>query len=152
MVRAVAPLAIRWGIRPLLGHGRAAWVAPLQGDNSCMRLLQQECEASPRALAISMADSARRVVGQHRRPSWVRLFCVPAASTVEGARLFAPPQWCFPASSLVMFYASRWLLVSVVCDHVSIPSWWCSSVGQGCIKFSSILVRNVQCTILKKKN
>jgi hypothetical protein len=37
---------------------------------------------------ISMAEGARCVVGQHRRPFWVRLFYVPAASMVEGTWLF----------------------------------------------------------------
>jgi hypothetical protein len=47
MARMVFPWAIRWGIRPLLGHGRAAWVALLLRHDTCMHLLQQEREALP---------------------------------------------------------------------------------------------------------
>jgi hypothetical protein len=53
----------------------------------------------------------------------VRLFCVSATSTVEGQCSLRCFDGIFLTSSLVVFCASRWLLVSTVCDHISIPSW-----------------------------
>jgi hypothetical protein len=61
--------------------------------------------------------------------------CGPTSATILGAvvlcagglhggghmALFELLRRCFPASSLVVFCAFRWLLVSVVCDHVFVP-------------------------------
>jgi hypothetical protein len=44
-----------------------------------------------------MANGVRRVVSQHLHPPWVRLLCVLAPFTVEGARLYALLQWCLLA-------------------------------------------------------
>jgi hypothetical protein len=116
MARVVAPWVIRWGIQPLMVHGRVDWVTLLQIDGSCWQLLQQEPETSPRALVISMEEGARRVVGQHRQPPWVQFLYVPAASTVvEGVRLFALLRRC---------------LLAKVSDELR---WSCSMPLGGCL-------------------